>query len=317
MKVLVTGGNGFIGQSVIQELYKKGINKIVSFDIVNAKTRLKGVHYVNGTVMDRESLRIHMKGCDAVIHLAAMLGVQRADRETLKCLSINITGTVNVLDACVMSGIEHIVLTSSSEIYGECFDKPVNEEAPFNPKSAYAISKLAGEYYLQGYLKEFGLAYNIIRFFNVYGSNQVAEFVIPKFINMVTNNTPPTVYGTGEQVRSFCHIEDASKALVEITLNKKLRNQSFNIGNDLEQISILALAHKIIEIAQKRFKPILLPFSESDRLATREILFRAPDLSKIKKSINYQPSVPLNIGLRKIIDKGNIRKSWDNAITVG
>ena len=176
MKILVTGGNGFIGSHIVKELSTRGFD-VISFDIMQPKERLPGVNYIESTVMDLYSLALSMKGCDGVFHLAAILGVKRADKDLLKCMNINIQGTVNVLAACVMSDIPYILLTSSSEVFGDINTNEVTENSALNPKSGYAVSKLASEYYIKGHFKEFGLGYNIVRLFNVYGWKTGAVFL--------------------------------------------------------------------------------------------------------------------------------------------
>jgi len=310
MKVMVTGGNGFIGRHVVRELMSHGIS-VISFDSTPPKDSLDSVEYVLGTVLDPFIMSDYLKGCDAVLHLAAILGVQRCDKELLKCLTINIQGTANVLEACVMSRVPKVLVTSSSEVFGESNNAAkINEKSSFNPKSGYAISKLASEKYLEGFSKEYGLQYNIVRFFNIYGPNQIAEFVIPRFVMRIRKGLPPQIYGNGDQVRSFCHISDASRGLVDIFLNKDANNQIFNIGNDTEPIKIKDLARKIVNKAGSTLEPEYIPFSGSDRNDEREIYYRVPDISKIKEAINYEPKVTLDVGIQDMVESGEITESW-------
>ena len=301
MKVLVTGGNGFIGKHVVKELVSRSI-EVVSYDITPPTERLKGITYVTGTIIDEFTLGRYLKDCDAVFHLAAVLGVRRTNLELLKCLTINIQGTFKVLETCVMNKIPHILIVSSSEIFGDVNRSKVSEDSPFNPKSGYAISKLAAEKYTEGFRKEYGLNFNIVRLFNIYGPGQVAEFVVPRFIKMVQNGIRPQVYGDGKQIRSFCHISDVSRALVDIFLNQEARNQIFNLGNDLEPVTITKLAEMIIKKFDSNLKPDFIPFDESDRNSSREVYYRVPDISKIKNLINYEPKVMLEEGIENVIE---------------
>ena len=314
MKVLVTGGNGFIGRHIVKELHTRGM-KVISLDIVPPPVRLPGVSYVDDTIMDKYSLSSYMRGCDAMFHLAAMLGVKRSDKQLLKCLNVNIQGTVNALEACRMSAVPYFLFTSSSEIYGDVSQDRVSEESPLNPKSVYAISKLAGEQYVKAFHREYGMEYNIVRFFNIYGPGQVAEFVIPRFIKMVEKGIAPTLYGDGKQIRSFCNTRDSSRAVVDIFAANNLRNETFNVGNDLEPISMADLAARIVKQSDSNLTPEYVPFAESDRHSTREIYYRLPDISKVKKAIGYEPKVMLEEGLGEMIRSGDIEDSWADPIS--
>ena len=313
MKVLVTGGNGFIGKHVVHELVGRNI-EVVSYDIVKPSIKLEGVQYVYGTVLDEFLLSQCMKGCDAVIHLAAILGVKRAEKELLKCMTINLEGTLKVLRTMVMNDIEHVLLTSSSEVFGDVSRSKLNETSPFNPKSGYAISKLACEQYLQGFNDEFGLNYNVVRFFNIYGSGQVAEFVVPRFIKMVQKGIAPTIYGDGQQVRSFCHIKDAARATIDLFLNKNMLNDAYHIGNDLESVTMVELANKVLQIMDKKMELNFVPFEKSDRKSSREIFYRIPDITKIQQAIGYAPEITLEDGLKEIIATNDIPESWVDPI---
>ena len=186
-KVLVTGGAGCIGMQVCSELLSRGI-KVVLFDLYEqinvSKERIDDkIELYYGSILDESSLREAIRGCDAVIHLAAYLGVRRTEVNSLRCLDININGTKKVLDASVQSGVKKIVFASSSEVYGEPRKNPIKEDAPTQGKTVYAISKLAGEELVKAYNSEFQkIKYTNLRYFNTYGPYQIAQFVIPKFI---------------------------------------------------------------------------------------------------------------------------------------
>jgi UDP-glucose 4-epimerase len=309
VKVLITGANGFIGRHVVNELTTRGV-EVVALDTVAPREELKGVQYATGTILDEVSLGKRMKGCDAVIHLAAVLGVKRADEHLLYCLHVNLEGTIKVLNACAMHNIPKVLITSSSEIFGDLSSHKIPEDAPFNPKSGYAVSKLATEHYVEAFRKEFGIDYNIVRFFNIYGPGQVAEFVVPRFVKMAQQGLAPRIYGGGKQIRSFCYISDAVRATVDVFLHDKAKNQAFNIGNDSEPISMADLAHKVLEKTGSDFEPVHVPFIESDRTHEREIFHRVPDISKIGTEVGYKPEVSLDEGLERLIASNDIPDSW-------
>jgi len=306
MRVLITGGGGFIGSAVSRCLLSNGINVRI-IDIMESD--VNGVEKIKGSILDQNVVSEAVRGCDAVIHLAAMLGVRKTEIERLDCLNINIAGTVNILDACVKDGVKRIVFSSSSEIYGEPDIIPIKEESEKKPKSVYALTKLISEEYLEAYRKRYGLDYSIIRFFNVYGIGQVAEFVLPRFVKAVLESHSPVVYGSGDQVRSFCYMDDAARGVYLALTNDEASGEVFNIGND-EEISMTDLARKVIEISGKDTKIKHVNMAESDRSAGRDILYRKPDIGKARKLLGYSPQVCLDEGIRKLIDHGNIPGSW-------
>lgn len=309
MRVLITGANGFLGHHLTRTLVDKGV-EVTAFDIVPPREQLPHVTYYTGSILDKETLIKRCKDCDSVFHLAAVLGVKRATDNLLKCMSVNIQGTQNVIEACVLSKVPHLLFTSSSEVFGDIDKEGLRENSPFNPKSGYAVSKLAGEEYLKAYHHEYGLNYNIVRLFNIYGPGQVCQFVVPRFISQVLKNVPPTIYGSGEQVRSFCHITDACRALRDICLDNTSHNDTFNIGNDTEPVSMRELAEKVIAVSGKDLSPNFVPFEQSDRLAEREIYYRVPNVDKIRKQLDYSPRMPLEQGIKNVMDSGDLPEEW-------
>lgn len=314
-KALITGGAGFIGTFLAKNLVNKGLEvKLFDLDFTNHDLlcqKLKNfpkVERVKGSILDNNAICNAARGCDYVIHLAAMLGVRRTERRRIECLNINILGTINVLEACLKEKSEKILFSSSSEIYGEMGESSIKEGSPKNPVSIYAVTKMAGEEYLRAYSERYGLKYSIVRFFNVYGPGQVAEFVIPRFIKRILNNDPPVVYGDGSQIRSFCFVEDAAEGAAKALLTDK--NQIFNIGNDKESISMKDLAYKVIKISGKKIEPEFISMSESDRQSSREIKRRIPCIDKARNLLGYEPQFSLEDGIKQIMDTNCIIETW-------
>ena len=296
--VLVTGGGGFIGSEICEQLLKKKY-KVRSFDLIKNNNKKINSQFT-GTILDPVEISNAVSGCDYVIHLAASLGVANTEKNRLECLHINIQGTLNVLEACVKHKVKKLVFSSSSEVYGEQQESPISENSPLNPKSNYAISKIVCEEYLRAYFETYGLKYNICRFFNVYGKNQKTEFVMPIFIDKVITNKDIKIYGNGEQVRSFCNVKDSANGVIKV-LEYNKNGQIFNIGNSNEPISLNNLAKKIIKISNKKIKIHNIDFKKSDRDIKREIFNRIPNINKAKKFLNYSPKISLDQGIRELL----------------
>lgn len=316
-KVLITGGGGFIGTALAKNLASKGL-EVRLFDVDFSRhlelCKKLGdypkVERIRGSVLDATAVCNAVKGCDYVAHLAAMLGVKNTEAKRLECLNINILGTINVLEACVKEKVEKILLSSSSEVFGEVSGPPVTEDSPKNPVSVYGVTKLAGEEYVRAYTERYGLKHAIVRFFSVYGPGQVAQFVMPRFIKNVLENKAPMVYGDGSQIRSFCFVEDAVQGAVKALLLEAGDNQTFNIGNNKEPITVKDLAYKVIEISGKTLEPEYIAFEESDRRAEREIQRRVLSIDKARNVLGYEPQFSLDQGIKKIIDTNFIADTW-------
>ncbi|MBI2647494.1 NAD-dependent epimerase/dehydratase family protein, partial [Candidatus Woesearchaeota archaeon] len=194
MKIMVTGGNGFIGHTLVKHLLNEG-NEVKVIDIKPIKFTHPKLEFVLKSVL--EDIRWEMQDCEQVYHLAAELGVVNSDQRPLNTLAVNIDGTVNVFRCALGTNVKKIVYTSSSEVYGEPRELPIKEDSPKSPVSIYGVSKLTAEMYAYGYVKEYGMNINPVRLFNVYGHGQGFEWVVPIFIQKVLNNEAPLVFGDG------------------------------------------------------------------------------------------------------------------------
>lgn len=318
--VLVTGGAGFIGQAVCAALTGRGYT-VTALDIDNITHKcffddpvvLPQVKKVRGSILDAPFIDSMMRGQDMVIHLAAALGVHYTDNRPRECLNTNIMGTVNILEACVKERVKKIVFSSSSEVYGEPERVPIVEDDRKNPMSVYAVTKLAAEEYLRAYNSYYKLDYGIIRFFNVYGLHQVAQFVLPKFVRAVQAGEAPVVYGDGSQVRAYCYVDDAAVGVVKV-LESTAAEKVFNIGNDTEPVSVLELARRVAQVlGRPELAPRIVPFSESDRKPGREIYNRLPSLERAKQILGYAPTVSLDEGIRRVA-ASDISADWHRQV---
>ena len=187
MKILITGGSGFIGKAITKKLIERDI-EVNILDI--KKTNLpkhKKIKYFNGSIFDQKKIRNAIQDCKVVIHLAGALGVNKTDNDYFNCLEVNTNGTKLILENCKKYNIKKIIYSSSSEIYGDQKKFPIYENFEPKNKSVYALSKNAAEAYVKGFSQKYKIDFNIVRFFNVYGPGQKNNFVISKFINRASN----------------------------------------------------------------------------------------------------------------------------------
>lgn len=297
MRILVTGGTGFIGSFIVKHLLKGGH----SVRALSMEQRAPdGVELYQADINDFDRIEGFFEDIDYVIHLAAMVGVSNTESNPLKTLNTNIEGTRNVLQACKKHGVKRVVFSSSSEVYGEPTTPTISEANPSSPKSVYGVSKLAGEEYLKAYWQSYGLPFCILRYFNVYGPGQSPSFVIPSFVELVLSDKPITIYGAGEQVRSFCHGDDIANGTLLALFNSEAEGQIFNIGDDREPLSIRELANKIAELCGKEVRTDSVPLETTDR-SKREIYRRIPEIEKARQILGYQPQVSFAEGLLEVI----------------
>jgi UDP-glucose 4-epimerase len=260
------------------------------------------------------SLRKAIDGCDVVVHLAAMLGVMKTEKDKLGCINVNITGTDNVINTSVMHNVKKFIFASSSEVYGEPDSNPISEEQTTKGKTVYAVTKMAGEELLKGYNQYYkGLNFTIIRFFNTYGEGQVAQFVLTKWVRNVLNGNNPVVYGDGSQVRSYGHVEDAVTGVKLIIENSISNGKVYNLGNSSQVRTLVELAQEVIDVVSpdKGLNvEILGGFDGSDRDESREINVRYCDTSLAAKELGYNPKITTKEGILRIAKQSNIYNDW-------
>lgn len=318
-RILMTGGAGCIGMPLCKELLDRGV-EVVLFDLfeqIETVSQFLDTRVIKfcGSILDKTALREAVSGCDAVIHLAAHLGVGRTEKNKLRCLDINVDGTRNVLEvANTSASVSKFIYASSSEVYGEPITNPVKETNITQGKTVYAISKLVGEELVKAYSLEYNrFKYTILRYFNTYGPHQIAQFVIPRFINNVLSNNPPIIYGNGFQERSYNFSHDTARATADALHLNATNNQVINIGNSFEPINLIDLAKLVIKLCDKENQvdiKVVENFNETDRDINREIYKRYCDTSLAKQLINYRPRVFLEEGLKKVINIGLPKQYW-------
>lgn len=301
-KVVVTGGAGFIGSHLAEELAKN--NEVIIIDNLSTGKigniqhllELDNVSFIKGDVRDLELLKKSFENADYVFHQAAIPSVPRSIKDPISTNEVNVNGTLNVLIAARDCDVKKVVYASSSSVYGDSPTLPKKESMLPNPLSPYAVSKLTGEYYCKVFSILYGLKTICLRYFNVYGprqdpSSQYAA-VIPKFISRILNNKPPIIYGDGKQTRDFTFVKDVVYA--NILAAETQAQGIFNIATG-KRISIHDLAHKIMNIIGKHLNIIY------DKPRPGDIRDSLADISKAIAKINYKPKYSLDKGLEVTI----------------
>ena len=302
-KILITGGAGFIGSSMAERLARDPDNYIVIVDnlLTGSISKVpKSVHqnvkFIKGNANDLMDIAsvFHAYRFDYVFHYAAVVGVKRTLANPVLVLN-DIAGISQILNLSKNTGVKRVFFTSSSEVYGEPVEYPQNEyTTPLNSRLPYAIVKNVGEAYLRSFKREYDLDFTIFRLFNTYGPKQSTDFVISKFLAAALKDKDITIYGDGNQTRTFCYIEDHLDATTNALYNNLLVNDVANIGTDHE-ITMLDLAKTIINITNSSSKIIHLP-----SLKEGDMTRRKPDVTKMRQLIQKE-FTSLDEGIREII----------------
>lgn len=305
-KAVVTGGAGFIGSHIVEELVKLGWKvKIIdnlssgSLDNIHPFLKANDVEFVHGSITDLPLLQKHFSGIDYVFHEAALVSVQGSIEDPVLYHENNLSGTLNVLLAAKDKGIDKVVFASSSAVYGDTPAIVKKEDALPNPQSPYAVNKLAAEYYCRVFNEVYKLRTVCLRYFNVYGPRQRPDSeyaaVIPKFIQRVKEGKSPVIYGDGKQTRDFVFIKDVVAA--NILAAKSEISGAINVGTG-ESTSLNQLTQLILE---KMNRPDLKIVYEKERAG--DIKDSLADISVAKK-IGYSPQYTIQKGLDELSNAG-------------
>jgi nucleoside-diphosphate-sugar epimerase len=302
MKILITGGAGFVASSTAEKLLLDSNIQVVLVD--NFLSGLKenipnnsNCKFIKANVNNYDEIAPIMTSYsfDFVYHYAAVVGVLRTLENPVMVLE-DIQGIKNILDLSKSTGVKRVFFSSSSEVYGEPVHLPQNEyTTPLNSRLPYAVVKNVGESYFRSYQQEYGLDYTIFRFFNTYGPKQSDDFVMSKFMRAALKHEPITIYGDGTQTRTFCYIDDNTDFCVNAINNLATINQVYNVGNDVIS-TILELAEKIIKKTNSRSEIIHLP-----PLKDGDMTRRQPDISKMKELLN-RDLISLETGIDYLIN---------------
>ncbi len=315
MKGLITGGAGFIGSHLAERLLEKG-HKVSVIDNLSTGS-LKNIEsfrnnprfdFVEGDIRNVGLMEALMEQCDIVFHLAAAVGVKLIADRPVHTIETNIDGTEKVLEAANKFD-RKILIASSSEVYGK------NEKVPFcedddivlgstrMSRWSYACSKAIDEFLGLAFHQQYGLGVVIGRFFNTIGPRQTGQYgmVVPRFVQQALRNEPVSIYGTGQQRRCFCYVEDLIDAVTSLMDCEEAAGKVYNIGSN-EEIAIEALADKIIEMTGSKSKKEFIPYEKAYGKPIEDMMRRVPNLERIKATTGWEPKISLDETLQVIIE---------------
>ena len=314
MKVLITGGAGTIGSHLADRLLAEGYHIIV-LDNLSTGRRENIAHnlahprfeWVEGDVRNAPLVAELVARCDAVFHLAAVVGVANVVRDPLACIQVNVEGTQAVL-AAALAHRRRVTFASSSEVYGKSFHVPFREQddrtlgPTWTPRWSYAVSKALDEHLCFAYAAR-GLEVSVVRYFNSYGPRMDPKgygSVVARLVTQALAGEPLTVYGDGQQTRCFTYISDTVEGTLMAAASPNALGQAFNIGSDLE-ITVQALAEQIVELTQSQSSIVRVPLEEAFGANFEDVTRRRPSIDKARRLLGFEPAVPLEQGLKETI----------------
>ncbi len=314
MRILITGGAGFIGSHLAEALVARG-HRVSIFDdlstgsLQNIKPLLKThrVSFKKGSVLDRKILAPLITKSDKIFHLAAAVGVKLVVEKPLESMITNIDGTMNVLQFALKRKVP-VLITSSSEVYGKNGSLPFREDADrvygsaYNERWGYALSKATDEFLGLSFFREKKLPVVVVRLFNTTGPRQTGRYgmVVPRLVTQALQGEPLTIYGDGRQIRSFSYVGDIVRGMILLMNSKRAYGQIFNLGSD-EPISINGLARRIKTLTKSASSIKYISYEQAYNKTFEDMRRRVPDISKARAVVGYKPTYTLDRTLKAII----------------
>ena len=306
-RIFLTGGAGFIGTTVAGLL--ADANEVVLYDNLHndalSQTSLAdhpNVTFVQGDILDLEHMRGAAEGATHIVHMAAIAGVATVLKSPVRTMRVNLLGTANVAEVAHGLGdrLERMIDFSTSEVFGRHAYKVEETHETSGgqvgeARWSYAVSKLAGEYFLHAYFEEYGLPVSVVRPFNIYGPNQIGVGAIHHFVRHAIADEEITVHNDGAQIRAWCYMDDIAAAVLEILENDAAIGQSFNIGNPRSVCTTYDLALRIKRLAGSDSPIVFKPLEYSD------VEIRIPDITRAREVLGWEPQVDLDEGLERTI----------------
>lgn len=303
MKIIVTGGAGFIGSNIVEELVMLGhqvkvIDNLSTGKRENLSKFINQIEFNEGDIRDLDYLQKEFQGWDHILHQAALPSVHRSIIDPIGVNQTNIDGTLNILVAARDQNIKRVVYASSSSIYGDALAEYKHEDLPADPLSPYALAKYAGETYCRLFYKLYGLETVCLRYFNVFGPRQNPDSqyaaAIPKFIMAILNGQPPTIFGDGEQSRDFTYVKNNVQANILALQTTQGLGEVINIACG-ESFSLNQVINLINQELKTSVAPVYQPSHPGD------IKHSKADITKARQLLGYQPIVSFPNGLKETI----------------
>ncbi len=304
-RVLVIGGAGFVGSHLVDQLTAEPVEEIIVLDNFVRGTRSnlsravgdQRVRVVEGSITDTELLGRLMQGTDYVFHLAA-LWLFECVHQPRSALDVNVVGTYNVIEAAQQAGVKKIVYSSSASVYGDALSTPMTEEHPFNNRTMYGATKIAGEQFLRAFNEQNGLDYVGLRYMNIYGPRMDYKgtyvSVIMKVLDRIDQGLPPIIFGDGSQAYDFVHVEDVARANI-LALKSEATDQFFNVGMGIKT-TINELTAMLLELSGSHLQPEYRPQEQMF------VTHRVGSTEKAERLLEFRARIPLAEGLRSVIE---------------
>ncbi len=303
-RVLVIGGAGFVGSHIVDLLSHEPVREIIVLDNFVRGTRANltesvrdpRVVVVEGSITDLELLRSLMEGTDYVFHLAA-LWLFECVHQPRSALDVNVVGTYNVIEAAQRAGVKKVVYSSSASVYGDAQFTPMTEEHPFNNRTMYGATKIAGEQFFRAFYEQHKLNYCGLRYMNIYGPRMDYKgtyvSVIMKVLDRIDQGLPPVIFGDGSQAYDFIHVIDVARANI-LALKSNATDEFFNVGKGVKT-TINELVHMLLQITGSDLKPEYRPQEQMF------VTHRLGSTEKTERLIGFQANVDLEAGLRSVV----------------
>jgi UDP-glucose 4-epimerase len=304
-KVVVIGGAGFVGSHIVDQLLKERVRRVVALDnfvrgrrdnLNDAMTDPR-VAVVEGSVTDVPLLERTLEGADCVFHLAA-LWLFECVHQPRAALDVNVVGTFNVVDVCQRLGIKKVVYSSSASVYGDAAFTPMTEDHPFNNRTMYGATKIAGEQFFRAFYEKHRMDYVGLRYMNIYGPRMDSKgayvSVIMKVLDRIEEGRPPIIFGDGSQAYDFVHVDDVARANV-LALESDLTDDFLNIGRGVKT-TINELVHLLLRLTESTLEPEYRP--QEQMFVTQ----RVGSTERARSTIGFAATVALEDGLRSVVE---------------